>query len=223
MTGANFVVAESGRVVVVTNEGNSRFCLAATRCHIVLVGIEKILPRDRDLCLLLNLLARSGHRAATDRLHRVCLRAQSAGPARRAGGDARDLCRQRQVGGPRRGLPRNPALHPLRRLPQCLPGVPPGGRARLQERLSGAGRRRALAAAAWGGVRPEGRSPEGLDPVRRLPGGLSGEHSHPRPAPAPRARAGRAGLPSPGVPPFGAWSILASQPAAWIAALLAEG
>jgi L-lactate utilization protein LutB len=28
----------------VTNEGNSRFCLAATRCHIALVGIEKILP-----------------------------------------------------------------------------------------------------------------------------------------------------------------------------------
>ncbi|HEY4990231.1 MAG TPA: lactate utilization protein B, partial [Opitutaceae bacterium] len=60
LTGANFVVAESGRVVVVTNEGNSRFCLAATRCHIALVGIEKILPNDRDLALFLNLLARSG-------------------------------------------------------------------------------------------------------------------------------------------------------------------
>jgi len=60
LTGANFVVAESGRIVLVTNEGNSRFCLAATRCHIVLVGIEKILPHDRDLALLLNLLGRSG-------------------------------------------------------------------------------------------------------------------------------------------------------------------
>src|SRR6202522_3004040 len=60
LTGANFVVAESGRLVVVTNEGNSRFCLAATRCHIALVGIEKILPTDRDLALFLNLLARSG-------------------------------------------------------------------------------------------------------------------------------------------------------------------
>jgi L-lactate dehydrogenase complex protein LldF len=59
LTGANFVVAESGRLVLVTNEGNSRFCLAATRCHIAMVGIEKILPRDRDLALLLNLLARS--------------------------------------------------------------------------------------------------------------------------------------------------------------------
>ncbi len=60
LTGANFAVAESGRLVIVTNEGNSRFCLAATKCHIALVGIEKILPRDRDLGVLLNLLARSG-------------------------------------------------------------------------------------------------------------------------------------------------------------------
>jgi L-lactate dehydrogenase complex protein LldF len=59
ITGANFVSAESGRLVLVTNEGNSRFCLAATRCHIALVGIEKLVPRDRDLDVLLNLLARS--------------------------------------------------------------------------------------------------------------------------------------------------------------------
>ena len=59
VTGANFVSAESGRLVLVTNEGNSRFCLAATRCHIALVGIEKLVPRDRDLTVFLNLLARS--------------------------------------------------------------------------------------------------------------------------------------------------------------------
>ncbi len=59
ITGANFVSAESGRIVLVTNEGNSRFCLAATRCHIALIGIEKIVPRDQDLPLFLNLLGRS--------------------------------------------------------------------------------------------------------------------------------------------------------------------
>jgi L-lactate dehydrogenase complex protein LldF len=59
ITGANFISAESGRLVLVTNEGNSRFCLAATRCHIALVGIEKLVPRDRDLGVFLNLLARS--------------------------------------------------------------------------------------------------------------------------------------------------------------------
>ncbi len=59
LTGANFVVAESGRLVIVTNEGNSRFSLAAPKCHIAMVGIEKILPREQDLALFLNLLARS--------------------------------------------------------------------------------------------------------------------------------------------------------------------
>ena len=60
LTGANFISAESGRMVLVTNEGNSRFCLAATKCHIALIGIEKIVPRDSDLALLINLLGRSG-------------------------------------------------------------------------------------------------------------------------------------------------------------------
>ncbi|MDZ4817153.1 MAG: LutB/LldF family L-lactate oxidation iron-sulfur protein [Verrucomicrobiota bacterium] len=59
LTGANFLSAESGRIVLNTNEGNSRFCLAAPRIHIALVGIEKIVPTDKDLSILLNLLARS--------------------------------------------------------------------------------------------------------------------------------------------------------------------
>ncbi len=59
LTGGNFISVESGRLVLVTNEGNSRFCLAAPKVHIALVGIEKLVPRDRDLGLLLNLLARS--------------------------------------------------------------------------------------------------------------------------------------------------------------------
>lgn len=59
LTGANFISAESGRVVLVTNEGNARFSIAANKTHIVLVGIEKLVPRDKDLALFLNLLARS--------------------------------------------------------------------------------------------------------------------------------------------------------------------
>jgi len=59
VTGANFVVAETGRMLLVTNEGNSRFCLAGTRIHIALVGIEKLVPTDRDLGIMLNLLGRS--------------------------------------------------------------------------------------------------------------------------------------------------------------------
>lgn len=59
LSGANFISAESGRIVLVTNEGNARFSISANRIHIVLVGIEKIVPRDKDLALFLNLLARS--------------------------------------------------------------------------------------------------------------------------------------------------------------------
>lgn len=59
LTGGNFLSVESGRLVLVTNEGNSRFCLAAPKVHIALVGIEKLVPRDHDLGLLLNLLGRS--------------------------------------------------------------------------------------------------------------------------------------------------------------------
>lgn len=60
ITGANFVSAESGRIVLVTNEGNARFSITAPRLHIVIVGIEKLVPHDRDLAVFLNLLARSG-------------------------------------------------------------------------------------------------------------------------------------------------------------------
>jgi len=59
MTGANFVSAESGRMVLVTNEGNARWCVTAPRLHIAMIGIEKLVPRDRDLGVMLNLLARS--------------------------------------------------------------------------------------------------------------------------------------------------------------------
>jgi L-lactate dehydrogenase complex protein LldF len=59
ITGANFVSAESGRLVLVTNEGNARFGMAPTDVHIALVGIEKIVPRDRDFAVFLNLLGRS--------------------------------------------------------------------------------------------------------------------------------------------------------------------
>ncbi len=59
ISGANFISAESGRIAVVTNEGNSRFGVAAAPVCIVLTGIEKLLPRDRDLGLFLSLLPRS--------------------------------------------------------------------------------------------------------------------------------------------------------------------
>ena len=59
ITGANFLCADSGRMVLVTNEGNSRFGLAPVPVHIALVGIEKLIPGEQDLAVFLNLLGRS--------------------------------------------------------------------------------------------------------------------------------------------------------------------
>jgi len=59
LSGANFAVAETGTVVVIENEGNIRFSTTAPRVHVVLMGIEKIIPRFTDLGIFLRLLARS--------------------------------------------------------------------------------------------------------------------------------------------------------------------
>ncbi len=59
ITGANFVVAGSGAIVVVENEGNARLTSSAPRIHIAVAGIEKLIPEARDLAVFLKLLGRS--------------------------------------------------------------------------------------------------------------------------------------------------------------------
>ncbi|MEX0777810.1 MAG: LutB/LldF family L-lactate oxidation iron-sulfur protein [Phycisphaeraceae bacterium] len=59
MSGGNFLVAESGSVVICTNEGNGRLCTSVPDTHIAFVGIEKLIPRREDLTVMLKLLARS--------------------------------------------------------------------------------------------------------------------------------------------------------------------
>ena len=59
LTGANFAVAETGALVVVTNEGNADLGTALPPLHIVSVGLEKIVPQTADLAPFLRLLARS--------------------------------------------------------------------------------------------------------------------------------------------------------------------
>jgi L-lactate dehydrogenase complex protein LldF len=58
VTGGNFLVAETGTVVLVTNEGNGRLTTACPRVHVAVVGIEKVIPRMADLPVFLKLLAR---------------------------------------------------------------------------------------------------------------------------------------------------------------------
>ncbi len=59
ITGANFLVAETGSAVLVTNEGNGDLSLTLPRVHIVLAGIEKLVPNLDDCATLLRLLSRS--------------------------------------------------------------------------------------------------------------------------------------------------------------------
>ncbi len=59
ITGVNFAVAESGTVVVVTNEGNADLGMSLPKLHIACLGIEKVIPGLGDLAVLLRLLARS--------------------------------------------------------------------------------------------------------------------------------------------------------------------
>jgi L-lactate dehydrogenase complex protein LldF len=219
LTGANFVVAESGRLVVVTNEGNSRFCLAATRCHIALVGIEKILPRDRDLALFLNLLARSatsqqltvynefilgprgpGQPDGPEEMHVVLV---DNGRSEVLATECRDILRCIRCGACLNVCPvyRQAGGHAYR---SVYPG--PVG-AVLSPLLLGK------------------RFPEKADLPKAS--SLCGACNEVCPVNIPipdlllrlRERAHNEGVPSPGTPPMGIWALLATQPAAWRAAL----
>ena len=59
ISGANFLVAETGSLVIITNEGNGRLCTSAPRIHIGLAGMEKVIPSLQDLAVFLRLLPRS--------------------------------------------------------------------------------------------------------------------------------------------------------------------
>jgi L-lactate dehydrogenase complex protein LldF len=67
ITGCNFLVAETGSVAVMENEGNIRLSSSMPRVHVALVGIEKVIARWSDLAVFLQLTARSatGQRVAT--------------------------------------------------------------------------------------------------------------------------------------------------------------
>jgi len=59
ITGANFLIAETGSAMVVTNEGNGDLTRLLPKTHIIVTGIEKVIPSLNDAALLLALLTRS--------------------------------------------------------------------------------------------------------------------------------------------------------------------
>ncbi|MEY3572270.1 MAG: LutB/LldF family L-lactate oxidation iron-sulfur protein [Burkholderiaceae bacterium] len=59
VTGGNFVIAETGSVALVTNEGNEGMCTIMPKVHVVVTGIEKVLPTLEDFATIARLLTRS--------------------------------------------------------------------------------------------------------------------------------------------------------------------
>jgi L-lactate dehydrogenase complex protein LldF len=221
LTGANFVVAETGRLVLVTNEGNSRFCLAAPRVHIALVGIEKILPRERDLALLLNLLARSG----TGQQLTVYTEFIS-GPKAVTQPDGPEELHVIFVDNGRTEVLASECREILRciRCGACLNVCP------VYRQVSGHAYR-SVYPGPVGAVLSPLLAGERFPELADLPkaSSLCGACNEVCPVDIPipdlllrlRDRAKREGVPSPGTPPMGVWALLASSPSAWRAALFA--
>ena len=80
ISGANFMVAETGTIVLVSNEGNARMCTTLPKVHVAVAGIDKIVPDMASLEVLLKLLARS---ATGQKLS--CYTSFITGPARLTG------------------------------------------------------------------------------------------------------------------------------------------
>ncbi|MCU4751411.1 LUD domain-containing protein [Halobacteria archaeon AArc-curdl1] len=65
MTGANFLIAETGSLALVTNEGNARKVVESNDTHIAVAGIEKILPTLEELQPFIELIGRSAGQSTT--------------------------------------------------------------------------------------------------------------------------------------------------------------
>ena len=87
ITGANFLVADSGAVVVVENEGNARLSSSAPRIHIAVAGFEKVIPRARGSGGFPESSGAQRHRPEAERVHIV----SGGSAARRGAGWARRI------------------------------------------------------------------------------------------------------------------------------------
>jgi L-lactate dehydrogenase complex protein LldF len=137
ITGANFLVAETGTSIIVTNEGNGDLTQTLPRVHIVLASIEKVVPTLEDVSQFLRVLARSATAQENVGLHDALDRAAPRERSGRAERISRHHPRQRPHRDARRAVPRDAALHPLRRLHEPLPGLCGGRRPHLRLGLSG--------------------------------------------------------------------------------------
>ena len=131
ISGGNFLIAETGSIGLVMNEGNGRMCTSLPRVHIALVGIEKLVETVEDYATLTQVLPRS----STGQPLTVYTNILN-GPGRADEGDGPEHAYVILVDNGRSEIygtdyAECPGLHPLRRLPECLPRLSQHGRPRL--------------------------------------------------------------------------------------------
>ena len=185
LTGVNFAIAETGGVVVCTNEGNADLGTSLPSVHIASMGVEKLIPRAADLGVFLRLLARSGTgqpiTTYTSHFH-------GPRPGGRAPPDHRGQWPQRAPG--QRDPPPLAELHPLWSLHEHLPRLSPQWRAQLRRHGPWAHRLGARSGQGCTAVRQPSLR---FDAVRELHRRLPGEDRPPPPALPVAAGAGEAG------------------------------
>jgi iron-sulfur cluster protein len=86
MSGANIAIAETGTVVICTNEGNARLAGTLPKTHVILVGLEKLIENYADAAPILTALPKS----ATSQLI-TCYVSMITGPAQNTDGSMKDL------------------------------------------------------------------------------------------------------------------------------------
>ena len=174
VTGANFAVAESGSIVLVTNEGNGRMATSAPRIHVAAMGMEKVVPSIADLSTFLRILIRS---ATGQRISSYVTMVN--GPRRHDDEDGPEEFHLVIIDNNRSKLLADPALREALyciRCGACMNSCPvyrKGGWAQLRLGVPGADRGRDHAGPDRTG-RGEG-PPLCINVVRRLPGGVSGQ------------------------------------------------
>ena len=204
ISGVNLASADTGTLCLVTNEGNGRMVTTLPRVHVALLGAERLVPTLEDMGVVLQLLPRNATGQILTSYITLIQRPGDPRLWRRLPPSICDPRRQRTARSAGHASRRSAAVHPLRRLPEQLSGLPGAWRTRVPKPIPGADRIGGFARAVWHRTfRP---SCEGFQPVRRLQGGLSDRHRHPSHAPARppgirRRRVGTQGFP-PGLERF---------------------
>ena len=187
ISGANFAAADTGTVCVVESEGNGRMCTTLPEVLITVMGIEKAIPRFRDLEVFLQLLPRSATGERMNPYTSLWTGVRDGDGPRRFHLVLLDAGRTRVLADPCRtpGAP----LHPLLGVHQRLPRLPADRRARLPHAVRRPHRRHP-GAPARGRARCSRVAAVRVVALRRLLRRLPGRDRH---SVDPRARAREGG------------------------------